>query len=98
VFYIVEPIKKLSLKRSFYKSVFTYFLTEFRKTLFVFEFQKHFFQNLKFFYFYFKLIFFVFSDHFDTLILKIIFLIYFQVKNIFNWIVLKLNLTSRYNP
>jgi hypothetical protein len=24
------------------------FLTEFRKTLFVFEFQKHFFKNLKF--------------------------------------------------
>jgi len=51
------------------------FLTEFHKTLFVFVFQKHFFQNLKIFYFFLPQInfFFVFSYHFDALISKIIF-------------------------
>jgi len=74
-FYIVEPIKKLSLKYSFCEVVFTYFLTEFRKTLFFFAFQKHFFQNLNFFIFFFtsNYFFFVFSYHFNTLISKIIF-------------------------
>ena len=34
--------KKLSLKRNFYKQFLHVFLTEFRKTLFVFVFQKRF--------------------------------------------------------
>jgi hypothetical protein len=46
------------------------FLTEFRKNLFVFVFQKHFFQNLNFFLFFSLLqinYFFIFSNHFDAL-------------------------------
>jgi hypothetical protein len=75
VFYIMGFIKKLSLKHSFYKVVLRVFLTEFQKTLFVFAFQKQFFQNLKFFYFFFTLnYYFLFSDHFDALISKINFL------------------------
>lgn len=75
-FYIVGPTKKLSLKCNFCEAIFHVFLTEFHKNLFVFMFQKHFFQNLIFFYFflYFKLIyFFIFSYYFDALISKIIF-------------------------
>jgi len=62
MFYIIGPIKKLSLKCSFYEEVFTCFLTEFRKTLFIFAFQKYFFQNLKkiYFFLYFKLNFYIF--------------------------------------
>ena len=57
-------IKKLSLKDSFYEAVFTRFLTEFRKTLFIFAFQKHFLKNLKKFYF---------------SLLQIIIFLYFQI-------------------
>jgi len=79
------------LKNWVWNTVFTCFLTEFCKTLFIFAFQKRFWKNLNCFYFflYFKLIlYFVFSDYFDALISKIIFfkikkyiLMYFQVKN-----------------
>jgi len=58
-FYTVEPIKKLSLKRSFCETVFTCFLTEFCKTLFVFAFQEHFFSKFKFLF-----IFFFTSNYF----------------------------------
>jgi hypothetical protein len=39
-FCIMRSIKKLSLKYSFCEAVFRCFLTEFRKTLYVFAFQK----------------------------------------------------------
>jgi hypothetical protein len=51
-------------------------LIEFYKILFVFAFQKRFWKNLNFFIFFFasNWYIFMFSDHFDMLISKIIFL------------------------
>jgi hypothetical protein len=41
--------------------------------LFVFVFKKYFLKSLYFIYIFFKLIFFIFLDYFNVLILKIIF-------------------------
>jgi hypothetical protein len=58
VFYIVKPIKKLSLKYSFYEAVFTCFLTEFCKHRLFLCFKNIFEKNYFFLFFSFKLIFF----------------------------------------
>jgi hypothetical protein len=61
----------------------------FRKNFYpVFAFQKRFLKNLKFFYFflYFKLISFMFSDHFDVLISKIFFNVFLSKKHFENTI------------
>ena len=59
-FYIVGPTKNWVWSAVFIKKFLHAFVTEFRKTLFVFAFQKHFWKKLKFFNFFicFKLIFF----------------------------------------
>jgi hypothetical protein len=69
------PLKNWVWNVIFVKQFLHIFLTEFRKTLFVFAFQKSFWKKLKFFYFSLVQIniFLVFLDHFDALISKIIF-------------------------
>jgi hypothetical protein len=78
-FYAAGPTKKLSLKRSFYAVVFSCFLTKFCKNSnpICFYVLKTLLKKIKKILFFSLLqinIFLVFSDHFDALISKIIFL------------------------
>jgi hypothetical protein len=94
VFCTIGPLRNWVWNTVFEKQFLHVFLTEFRKTLLVFVFQKLFWKKLKMFYFflYFKLIFFIFSDHFDTLISKIIF---FKIKKIYIFIHFQVNLNLK---